>query len=280
MDYTISHPKNSALKTVYDSFYVAVRLGDGEEQKIPVLQSASSYSAFEIKTTATQMTKTLTARLYAVRKSDGKTCHGPDNIWSVRDGVMELLANETNASRRTLEVDFLNYGAAAQTAFAVDTDDLANSRLGSYTQYATSAVPPIGGTVRQGGSGLSFLKKSLALQSTIELQFIFSKSSYNLTNLEARVSCDGHTHTVPISAYGNYGTFSYDGLAPNELRKGLTIAVYDKTTNQPVTEQLVGSVEAFAAQKLQEYEEGSPRYLLIQQMMRYGDSAAAVFEIH
>ena len=96
VDYTVMHGASSVLRNNYDSFYIGLRLGEGEEERLPAIYSGSSYSAFEKKTTATQMTETMTATLYAVSKADGKTYHGPANSASVRDGVLVLLRKETN----------------------------------------------------------------------------------------------------------------------------------------------------------------------------------------
>lgn len=269
---------NTEAALGYDNYYVSVTVGDGEAQ---ILTAASfertEYAIAQLKITAPEMTKSIKAVIFA--EKDGELYHSEVDLWSVRDGVMEMMAEPTNDAHMTLMVDMLCYGAAAQTRWGIETDDLATALLTEeQLVYATTTVPELSATdsvIDTGADLITDFYCNAALQSTIELQFYINASKVeNPENLEARITCEGKegTTVVELTKFaGSFYHFTYDEMYCNDVRVPIHVTIYDKTTNEPVSATYVTSIEANAAKIATEQAD------MVNALMRFGDSAKAYF---
>ncbi|MBQ8250013.1 MAG: leucine-rich repeat domain-containing protein [Clostridia bacterium] len=107
-----------------------------------------------------------------------------------------------NAKLRSVYVDMLNYGAAAQTQFGYDEENLANRNLtAAHQAWATTAVETSNDRV----SGTGYAGTTLTLESAIQLDFVFNNSTVGstYTNLYAIATYTDH--------YGNAKEIRIEG---------------------------------------------------------------------
>ena len=118
-----------------------------------------------VKLAAAQMTDMITIKV------NGEAL---DKTYSVRDYADYILddANGYHASAKELVKAMLNYGAASQTYFAYNTENLANADI----EAAAVAVPSVGGEMNFSGKtdGIVFYGASLVHKDKIAVRFYFT----------------------------------------------------------------------------------------------------------
>ena len=156
---------------------------------------------------------------------------------SIQAYAMRMLEKETDAQLLTLYVDMLNYGAAAQTYFGYDPENLANAQLTEEQKaYATAAYE----TQNNLAAGPGRAGTALTLKSRISLDFIFSNEviGADTTGLYAIAAYTNHygekveTRIDVFQAYDEENTYvSVPGLAVADYAQAVTCTVYDAEGN-------------------------------------------------
>ena len=190
-------------------------------------------------------------------------------------------------SLKALCVNLLRYGALAQQYKNYCTDNLADAQLTEEQKaYLTDPDTVSFDSVNRvlddlSNAPVSWVGKSLSLDSKVTLKFIFDASSYtgDPSALSLRITyrnTDGETVTATATGAEVYtaGTQRYfidfDGLLAAELRSTVSVAVYDGNTRvSPTLEYSASS-----------YGNGKTGTLLslCRALMAYSDMAKAFFE--
>ncbi len=178
---------------------------------------------------------------------------------------------ETIDSLKTLIVDLLNYGAAAQTYAGYKTNDLVNAEFGDYQTYATTATPTMNDVLARGdetGKAVTWYGASLVLTDNVVAKFFFTAD--DATNYTAKVTVEG-TETVinEIVKEGKYYTFEFDALNATQLSSAITVEIYNGS--ELVSSTLTYSVETYAANKANDTDQNLAD--LVVAMMKYGNAA-------
>ena len=146
---------------------------------------------------------------------------------SIRSYVMRILDNQ-NAKTRTMLVDMLNYGSAAQSFYDYGTDNLANSELtAAQKSYGTETVKTCTDSRKQGDN---YLGTRLELKSSIVMQFAFKGLTEDMT---AKVEFTNHrgvkvTETVtPVMTEDAGLVIAVDQIVAADGRQTVTVTVYD-----------------------------------------------------
>jgi hypothetical protein len=169
---------------------------------------------------------------------------------SVRGYAMRVLEKQTPAAK-TMMVDMLNYGAAAQNYFNYNTDDLANNQL-SQTQkgYASTSV----NCTDQSVKGPGYFGSSLTLEDRILLKLYFNNVGTDMYAIVTFTDHFGVAHETRVeqSAFSWYNSTTY-GIIVDELVVAdgdqlVTVTVYDGNGN--VIASGSDSVNGYAARKL------------------------------
>ena len=178
---------------------------------------------------AKQMADQIEVRVY---HADGSYA---SKTWydSIRDYAMRVL-DDQNENTKTLLVDMLNYGAAAQTYFEYSEYDLANSWLSDEQQaYASQSVTCTDQRVK----GENYFGSTLVLKNRIQLTMYFQNIS---TDMYAVVSYTDHygnasEYTVSGADFAQYNANIYgvtvDTLAVADGDQPVTVTVYDVDGN-------------------------------------------------
>jgi hypothetical protein len=156
---------------------------------------------------------------------------------SMREYAMRKLATaegQNNAKAKTLFVDMLNYGAAAQNHFGYATSDLANKLL-SETQQGYATPEQKGTDTHVWGTGC--MGTTLSLESRIELNFVFEKAkvTQNMRAVLTYTDVKGNAVTVNIdgSKFVEYTDTSWRVVLGMPLVQGaqkVTCTIYDGDT--------------------------------------------------
>jgi hypothetical protein len=173
-------------------------------------------------------------------------------MWSdsIRSYVMRILEKH-DGETKTMLVDMLNYGAAAQNFFEYNTDDLANNKLSDAQKaYATETVS----CTNQQIKGENYFGSSLVLKDRILMTMYFS----NITpDMYAIISFTDHKNVVHQtkvdgSDFARYNSTTY-GVTVDELvvadgEQLVTVTVYDAEGNAVASGS--DSVNSYAARQM------------------------------
>ena len=192
-------------------------------------------------------------------------------LWSdsIRSYAMRILENQKDEAK-TMLVDMLNYGAAAQNFFGYNTDDLANNQLlASQQDYATKSV----NCVDQRVKGTNYYGSSLTLKSKIMMTMYFQNITRDMYAMITFTDHRGNDHEIRVDGSdfkkngANLGVV-IDDLVVADGDKLVTVTVYDANGNQVA--YATDTVNSYAVRMV----EGD---MLYEMVMKFTTSAYAYF---
>ncbi len=235
---------------------------------------------------AKEMGDTLTATLVFTR--DETEYSGTVDTYSLKAYAMERLAASDDATFKTLLVDLLNYGAAAQTYFGYRTDALVNGELNDEQQaLSRQTYHPI--TVAEGGNAGDYpaeiIGKNVLFGNRIALLVAtdFQKNS-DLDGVSLRIRYTDlkgqkieklirkakFLYNSELNSYIAY----FDGLKASELRVELELALVKNETEISATMKY--SFDTYANNRLADSDDANFKELLKKTLI-YSDSAKEYF---
>ena len=189
---------------------------------------------------------------------------------SIRSYAMRILENQKDEAK-TMLVDMLNYGAAAQNFFGYNTDDLANNQLlASQQDYATKSV----NCTDQRVKGTNYYGSTLTLKSKIMMTMYFQNVTRDMYAKITFTDHKGNAHEIRVdgSEFSKYNSSVYgvviDDLVVADGDKLVTVTVYDANGNQVA--YATDTVNSYAVRMV----EGD---MLYEMVMKFTTSAYAYF---
>lgn len=204
--------------------YMQFTMADGEIIQIPVSEGVKyeyegeTYYVFSCAVDAKEMTDDVISQfIYA----EGSTT---EHTYSVQTYAKHILETSTNEKIKVLITAMLNYGAASQTHFGYNTDDLANAELAA-PDYSNVTISGFNATPGQGTELAKFYSASLILKSETTLRFFFTApitATYNGQELEVKQRS---------------GLYYVDvvGISAKDLDEDVTITINDGTNTAEVS---------------------------------------------
>ena len=188
-----------------------------------------------------------------------------------------MLGKSDDAKLRTLLVDLLNYGSAAQKYAWYKDKTLANAKLTEEQKsWGTQGNPELSSklntkAVEVENALVTWKSASLVLETAVTLRYRFAAES--IDGLSVKIEAAGQEWTVTqfqavADKPGQY-TFDFSGLSARQMREVVSVTVYQGDT--AVSNTLQYSIETYAFNKQNDAKIGD----LVLAMMRYSDSAAA-----
>jgi len=189
---------------------------------------------------------------------------------SIRSYAMRILEKQ-DAEVKTMLVDMLNYGAAAQSFFSYNTDDLANNQLlASQQGYATQSV----NCTDQRVKGTNYYGSTLTLKSKIMLTMYFENINTDMYAMITFTDHKGNAHEIRVdgSDFTKYSSTVYgvviDDLVVADGDKLVTVTVYNSNGNRVA--YATDTVNSYAVRMV----EGD---MLYEMVMKFTTSAYAYF---
>ena len=299
-DYSVLFAITEGVKNAYSKVYIVAEREqfDGDtaiESSSVTLTECSlngSYYAFKYENfAAREIASEINATLYA-EDAEGNVYYGPTISYSLRQYAENQIRKATVAEEfKTMMVDFLNYGAAAQTHFGYNTSDLANSGLtedelalaSPERDYVDSKSATVDSTkaVNITNFNLVFVDKITILAATDMDAATYEANKDNWVAQVSYTNFDGIDVTEEIalndeSLFNLNGTryvLNFAGLKSREMDKVVTIKICDKEGNV-VSNTVTYSVESYA------YSKGTGETTLaklVRNLIKFGDSNIAYF---
>ena len=265
----------------FDEFYMTFEC-DGKEEKVTDYKETDKYYVFSYKGINPQlMNDNVTAVLHAKNKSEEYT--SPEKIMSVREYAYTMLdrySDDEHAKLRTLLVDLLNYGAAAQIYAGYQTDNLVNSDLTDVQKDWASKDTTEFKNIRNlnyktiSNPTAEWKTCSLVLKNSIMVKVKFSAKDVENKTVEIVLKNAKFTYTKDDFVNNGDGTYYVycNELFANELSDDLLFTIYEN--GKPCSNTMLFSVESYARLVRDNYKD-KPLDKMTTAMMLYGNSAKA-----
>ena len=265
----------------FDEFYMTFECG-GKEEKVTDYKETDKYYVFSYKGINPQlMNDNVTAVLHAKNKSGEYT--SPEKIMSVKEYAYTMLdrySDDEHSKLRTLLVDLLNYGAAAQIYAGYQTDNLVNSDLTDVQKDWASKDTTEFKNIRNlnyktiSNPTAEWKTCSLVLKNSIMVKVKFSAKDVENKTVEIVLKNAKFTYTKDDFVNNGDGTYYVycNELFANELSDDLLFTIYEN--GKPCSNTMLFSVESYARLVRDNYKD-KPLDKMTTAMMLYGNSAKA-----
>ena len=230
------------------------------------------------------MGDTITATLYATYGDgvyEGATLNYSVALYCTRMlNNSAVVNNAAYAELRTLLVDLLNYGAAAQNYTCYKTDSLVNKDLTEAQKaWGTSTTPELTSktaiTNRIQSPVAGWKTAILVLDDSVTIHLIFSAT--DVSGMSMKITTDANPEGWVISqedfvydSENNYYYVDFGELHAGQMRQCIYATVYSGDT--AVSHTLRYSIESYAASFAANTDYPTVADL-VKAMMRYGDAA-------
>lgn len=222
-----------------------------------------------------QIGDTVTATVYAMR--NGEEVQLDSMEYGVAVYCYNMLAKTDDEALRTLLVDLLNYGSAAQKYAGYKTGSLSNSQLTAEQQsWASAEELELGSVLSTKYQTVKDAKATwkaagLVLENSVTMRFRFAAESTE--GLSVKIVAAGQEWNVtefePIPGKDGQYYVYFSGLSARQMRESVFVTVYEGGTR--VSNTLRYSVETYAYNKRN--DANTKLSDLVKAMMRYGISA-------
>ena len=265
----------------FDEFYMTFECG-GKEEKVTDYKETDKYYVFSYKGINPQlMNDNVTAVLHAKNKNGEYT--SPEKIMSVKEYAYTMLdrySDDEHSKLRTLLVDLLNYGAAAQIYAGYQTDNLVNSDLTDVQKDWASKDTTEFKNIRNlnyktiSNPTAEWKTCSLVLKNSIMVKVKFSAKDVENKTVEIVLKNAKFTYTKDDFVNNGDGTYYVycNELFANELSDDLLFTIYENGV--PCSNTMLFSVESYARLVRDNYKD-KPLDKMTTAMMLYGNSAKA-----
>ena len=265
----------------FDEFYMTFECG-GKEEKVTDYKETDNYYVFSYKGINPQlMNNNVTAVLHAKNKSEEYT--SPKKIMSVREyayKVLDKYSGDEHSKLRTLLVDLLNYGTAAQIYAGYQTDNLVNSDLTDVQKDWASKDTKEFKNIRNynyktiSNPTAKWKTCSLVLKNSIMVKVKFSAKDVENKTVEIVIKNTKFTYTKDNFVSNGDGTYYVycNEIFANELSDNLLFTIYENGV--PCSNTMLFSVESYARLVRDNYKD-KPLDKMTTAMMLYGNSAKA-----
>ncbi len=252
-------------------------LGDG---RVPmtVIGNGIMYTATYEGINAKEMGDRFSATLYAVAE-DGKIYRSNTVENSIKDFLLGKINDPASIlEMKTMAVDMLKYGAAAQVRFDYDAENLVTASLSAeQLAYATEGTPIAADHYAVTGDGAN-VSANITVNSKVELNL--SCIAIGLQDPD-RVKCivtdaDGKvlSELEAINMSDLMFSAKYDNVGARQMRKVICATFVDADGNA-ISKTVHWSVESYVAQTRANTDATENEIAMVNAMLVYGDSVAA-----
>ena len=208
--------------------------------------------------------------------------------YSIKMYAENMLEKSADAELKTLIVDMLNYGAAAQLYFNYNEPNLANAGLTEEQKaFATKELADIKSYKQvdvNNNAKVSIRGCTLNLINNVENIFYVNLKEYNAEDVRAVITYidyNGKTRQTTINgtdfveSNGAY-KITFADLAVSDMRSVFTMVIYDIHTNEAISDSYTYSIESYIASTMSKMTDPELLFLL-EAMIKYGDSSEKYF---
>ncbi len=249
-----------------------------DSMKNPATGEALIYNAAYTGINAKEMGDSFSTTLYAIDAS-GKVYRGETVVSSIKDFLLGKLNDEASIPEmKTMAVDMLKYGAAAQVNFDYDVENLVIADLSEeQLALATKETPEAVDYASVTGEGAN-VNTNITVNSKVELSLSCIAAGQAdpagvkcvITDQDGKVLAELATENIGGVMY----KACYSNVGAKEMRKVITATFYN-TEGTAISKTVNWSVESYVAQTRARADATETEIAMVNAMLTYGDSVAA-----
>ena len=263
----------------YQNLRVKLEL-NGTETTITEYTIDNDKYVFEFADVAPQwINDTISATLYA--ELNGETVQSDVLEYSVAKYCYTVLQNYTTdeyANTRTLMVDLLNYGAAAQVYAEYKVDNLSNAALTDIQKsWASPELSELTSVLNSShitidNPSVTWKAVQLRLDNTVMIKYKIQTDS--IDNLSAKIEVGNYSWTIPYTAFtkaddeGCYYIY-IDGLSAGQMSEAVDTTIYNGDV--AVSNTIRYSIESYVLAN--QNHENANLVDMLNKMLKYGYAA-------
>ena len=271
-DFYLEVSKNIAGGDPIITTYDAASLGSITD---PATGEALLYNAAYTGINAKEMGDSFATTLYAI-DVNGRIFKGETVVRSIKDFLMGKLTDTNSIPElKTMAVDMLKYGAAAQVNFNYNTEnlviaDLTDDQLALATQNIPEAVDCVSVT----GEG-AHVSTYITVNSKVELNLsCIAADQTDVKCIIADKSGKVLAELAPTNKAEVLYSAVYDNVGAKEMREVIT-ATFVNGNGDAISQSVNWSVESYVAQTRARTDATETEIAMVNAMLTYGDSVAA-----
>ena len=253
---------------------------DGRETTVSNYTVSGNYYVFSLANIApNQMNDTITAVLHATYDEVEYT--GEPLTYSIAQYCYSMLGKDNTADNlRTLLVNLLRYGAAAQRYTGHRADALADAALTAEQAAWGTPGDPVLTSVSNGqyatvdDPAVHWMGAALWLGNAVRMQFYFTAESVEDITVQIKTGDDEVLLSATKNDFtrsGDYYVLTFSGLGAGQMSEAVYVTAYRNET--AVSNTVRYSVESYACAK--QNDSDTNLAALVKAMMHYGNAAYA-----
>jgi len=229
---------------------------------------------------AKEMGDNFSTTLYAVGE-DGTIYYGTTVVDSIKSYLVGKIDAESSIPElKTMAVDMLKYGAAAQVRLSYNTENLVTADLTEeQLSYATTEIPEAVNNAASTGTGAA-VNTNITVTSRVQLNLSCIYTTATDPNAVKCVITDSEGKVLSEIATTNKGgiMFSaiYENVGAKQMRDVINATFYEG--ENAISQTVSWSVESYVAQVRAKTNVAEDELNMVNAMLTYGDSVAAYME--
>jgi len=226
---------------------------------------------------AKEMGDNFSTTLYAVAE-DGTIYYGTTVVNSIKSFLIgKINASTSSAELKTMAVDMLKYGAAAQVRLGYNTENLVTADLTEeQLSYATQEIPEAVNSAASTGDGAS-VNTNITVTSRVQLNLSCVYTTATDPNAIKCIITDSEGKVLAEIVAANKGNimFSaiYENVGAKQMRDVINATFYEGES--AISKTISWSVESYVAQVRAKTNVTEDELNMVNAMLVYGDAVAA-----
>jgi len=246
----------------------------------PTTGEPAMYSATYEGVNAKEMGDSFTTTLYGVA-ADGTLYRSVVESSSMKEYLLSRFdAANATTELKTMVIDMLKYGAAAQVRLGYNTENLVTADLTEeQLAYATQEIPEAVNNAASTGEGAS-VNTNITVGARVQLNLSCIYTTASDPDAIKCVITDSEGNVLAEIAATNKGNimFSaiYENVGAKQMRDVINATFYEGET--AISQTVSWSVESYVAQVRAKTNVAEDELNMVNAMLTYGDSVAAYME--
>ncbi len=227
---------------------------------------------------AKEMGDSFATTLYAI-DANGKLYKGETVVRSIKDYLLGKLEDANSIPElKTMAVDMLKYGAAAQVNFSYDVENLVTNVLREdQLALATQEIPEASDDASVTGEGAN-VNTNITVNSKVELSLSCIVAGQTevkciITDADGKVLAERATTNIGGIMYSAV----YDNVGASQMREVIT-ATFVNGNGDAISKTVHWSVESYVAQTRARATATEVEIAMVDAMLTYGDAVAAYMD--
>lgn len=271
---------DSNCESEYTDLYVEFRKGDVVTTSSETI-SLGGRTCFKFSNIAAkEVNDTISVTLYGT--FNGKVYKSEEFSYSVATYCYNRLAKSNDAKFKRVCVDLLNYGAAAQTYFAYNTENLANAALTEEQKaFGSSGYAELVDNRTNSGPYTDYGVKAFNLVYEEVIKILIAVEAKDLNGVAIKITLDGKEYRVASSEFSPitiggvqcYAVY-FTKILPNQTRSVFSVTL--EKDGAAVGNTMTYSIESYLARQIPKTTNEAYRDLM-ESTAKYSDACVDMY---